>query len=403
MSVESAGVRAFSPLSEEFFDDPYETYRWMRDEEPCYRNEELGFFALSRFDDVVAGLRDWKTFSNEHGLRLDQLKDPENRAAKLNIIFMDPPEHDRMRRLVSRAFTPRAMTRMEPVAREVIGGFLDEIPSPGEFDAVVDFAAPFPVEIISALLGVPKADRQQIRHWTDAVLHRNPNDLNPTPEGMEALRLRKEYFHALLADKRAHPGDDMIGELIDAEVADDDGTMHRLSDHEIVEFATLLASAGSETVTKMVGNALMLFHRHRGEWQKLVDDPAKIPNAVEEVLRYWAPSQYQGRFSLGESEWHGVTIPAGEAVFLLTGAASRDEREYEYADVLDIDRDIGLAVGFGHGIHVCIGAALARLETRTVLDEWSTRWPNFTVDEAGSRRVTMSNVWGYATLPVRVG
>ena len=197
MSVESAGVRAFSPLSEEFFDDPYETYRWMRDEEPCYRNEELGFFALSRFDDVVAGLRDWKTFSNEHGLRLDQLKDPENRAAKLNIIFMDPPEHDRMRRLVSRAFTPRAMTRMEPVAREVISGFLDEIPSSGEFDAVVDFAAPFPVEIISALLGVPKADRQQIRHWTDAVLYRNPNDINPTPEGMEALRLRKEYFHAL--------------------------------------------------------------------------------------------------------------------------------------------------------------------------------------------------------------
>ena len=403
MSVESAGVRAFSPLSEEFFDDPYETYRWMRDEEPCYRNEELGFFALSRFDDVVAGLRDWKTFSNEHGLRLDQLKDPENRAAKLNIIFMDPPEHDRMRRLVSRAFTPRAMTRMEPVAREVIRGFLDEIPSSGEFDAVVDFAAPFPIEIISALLGVPKADRQQIRHWTDAVLYRNPNDPNPTPEGMEALRLRKEYFHGLIAHKRAHPGDDMIGALIEAEVADDDGTMHRLSDHEIVEFATLLASAGSETVTKMVGNALMLFHRHRGEWHKLVDDRAKIPSAVEEVLRYWAPTQYQGRFSLVESEWHGVTIPAAEPVFLLTGAAGRDEREYADADVFDIDRDIGLAVGFGHGIHVCIGAALARLETRTVLDEWSKRWPDFTVDEAGCQRVTMSNVWGYATLPVGVG
>ena len=403
MSVESAGVRAFSPLSEEFFDDPYETYRWMRDEEPCYRNEELGFFALSRFDDVVAGLRDWKTFSNEHGLRLDQLKDPENRAAKLNIIFMDPPEHDRMRRLVSRAFTPRAMTRMEPVAREVIGGFLDEIPSSGEFDAVVDFAAPFPIEIISALLGVPKADRQRIRHWTDAVLYRNANDPNPTPEGMEALRLRKEYFHALIDDKRAQPGDDMIGALIEAEVADDDGTMHRLSDHEIVEFATLLASAGSETVTKMVGNALMLFHRHRGEWQKLVDDRAKIPSAVEEVLRYWAPTQYQGRFSLVESEWHGVTIPAAEPVFLLTGAAGRDDREYADADVFDIDREVGLAVGFGHGIHVCIGASLARLETRTVLDEWSKRWPNFTVDEAGCRRVTMSNVWGYATLPVRVG
>jgi cytochrome P450 len=399
----SAGARAFSPLSEEFFDDPFETYRWMRDEAPCYRNDELGFFALSRFDDVVAGLRDWKSLSNEHGLRLDQLKDPENRAAKLNIIFMDPPEHDRMRRLVSRAFTPLAMTRMEPVAREVISGFLDELEGAGEFDAVVDFAAPFPVEIISAILGVPRADRQQIRHWTDAVLFRRPGNLNPTPQGMEALRLRKEYFHALIADKRAHPEHDMIGELIEAEVADDDGTTHRLSDHEIVEFATLLASAGSETVTKMIGNALMLFHRNPGEWQKLVDDRDKIPNAVEEVLRYWAPSQYQGRFSLTESEWHGVTIPVGEPVFLLTGAASRDEREYAEPDRFDVDREIGLAVGFGHGIHVCIGAALARLESRTVLDEWSKRWPTFSVDEAGSTRVTMSNVWGYATLPVRVG
>ena len=191
--------------------------------------------------------------------------------------------------------------------------------------------------------------------------------------------------------------------MLEAEVADDDGTTHRLSDHEIVEFATLLASAGSETVTKMVGNAIMLFHRNPGEWQKLIDDRSKIPNAVEEVLRYWAPSQYQGRFSLAESEWHGVTIPAGEPVFLLTGAASRDEREYPEPDVFDVDREIGLAVGFGHGIHVCIGAALARLETRTVLDEWSKRWPSFTVDEAGCRRVTMSNVWGYGTLPVRVG
>ena len=225
----------------------------------------------------------------------------------------------------------------------------------------------------------------------------------PRSRAWRRCRLRKEYFHALIDDKRGQPGDDMIGALIEAEVADDDGTMHRLSDHEIVEFATLLASAGSETVTKMVGNALMLFHRHRGEWQKLVDDRAKIPSAVEEVLRYWAPTQYQGRFSLVESEWHGVTIPAAEPVFLLTGAAGRDDREYADADVFDIDRDVGLAVGFGHGIHVCIGAALARLETRTVLDEWSKRWPDFTVDEAGSRRVTMSNVWGYATLPVAVG
>ena len=392
----------FSPLSQDFFDDPYDTYRWLRDEAPCYRNDELGFWALSRFDDIVAAHRDWKTFSNAHGLRLDQLKDPENRAANLNIIFMDPPAHERMRKLVSRAFTPRAITRMEPVARDVIRGYLDALHDVQTFDAIADFAAPFPVEIISALLGVPPADRQQIRHWTDAVLYRRPGDPNPTAEGVEAFRLRNEYFHALIDEKRAHPAEDMIGTLVEAEVADDLGVLHRLTDDEIVEFATLLASAGSETVTKMLGNAFVLFHRNRTEWRKLVDDPARIPNAIEEVLRYWAPSQYQGRFSLAASEWHGRTIPAGEPVFLLTGSANRDEREYDDPDTFDIDREIGLAVGFGHGIHVCIGAALARLETRITLQEWAARWPEYGVDEAGCRKVTMSNVAGYATVPVNV-
>ena len=193
----------FSPLSQEFFDDPYDMYRSLRDEAPCYHNDDLGFWALSRFDDVVAAQRDWATFSNAHGLRLDQLKDPENRARDLNIIFMDPPAHDRMRRLVSRAFTPRAITRMEPVAHRVISQYLDALGDADTFDAIDDFAAPFPVAIISTLLGVPEADRQQIRHWTDAVLYRRPDDPNPTPEGIEALRLRKEYFHALIDDKRA--------------------------------------------------------------------------------------------------------------------------------------------------------------------------------------------------------
>ena len=392
----------FSPLSQDFFDDPYDTYRWLRDEAPCYHNDELGFWALSRFDDVVTAHRDWRTFSSAHGIRLDQLKDPENRAANLNIIFMDPPAHERMRKLVSRAFTPRAITRMEPIARDVIGSYLDDLQDRGTFDAIEDFAAPFPIEIISALVGVPPADRQQIRHWTDAVLYRNPGDANPTPEGIEAFRLRNEYFHALIDDKRAAPSDDMIGTLVEAEVADDDGTRHRLTDDEIVEFATLLASAGSETVTKMLGNAFVLFHRYAGEWRKLVQDRTSIPNAIEEVLRFWAPSQYQRRFTLAESAWHGTTIRAGEAVFLLTGSANRDEREYDDADVFDVDRDIGLTVGFGHGIHVCIGAALARLETRITLEEWATRWPEYEVDEAGCRKVTMANVAGYAHVPVNV-
>ena len=393
----------FNPLSNDFFDDPYDTYKWLRDEVPCYHNERLGFWALSRFDDVVTAHRDWKTFTSTHGLTLDQLTEPGANFSHQSIIMMDPPEHDRMRKLVSRAFTPRAITRMDDIARGVINHYLDEVQGEPQFDAVEDFAAPFPVEIISAILGVPAADRQQIRHWTDAMLFRLPNDPRPTQEGMEGGLNQVLYFLELIKDKRAHPGEDMIDQLIEAEVPDDDGNLQRLTDEEIAGFATLLAAAGSETVTKLVGSAIMLFHLNPGEWKKLFDDPTKTANAVEEVLRFWAPSQYQGRFSNVDSEWHGVTLPAGQPVFLLTGAANRDEREYENPDVFDIDREIGLSIGLGHGIHACLGAALARLESRLAIEAWRDRYPSYEVDEAGCRRVNMSNVAGYSSVPVTVG
>ena len=390
----------FNPLSDDYFDDPYETYRWLRDEAPCYHNEAMGFWALSRFEDCVTAHRDWRTFSSEHGLTLDQLTDPNNSAKGQSIIMMDPPAHDRMRKLVSRAFTPRAITRMEPIAQEIITGLLDEVDGRDEFDAVVDFAGPFPIEVICAILGVPKADRQQIRHWTDEMLFRRPNDPSPTQEGMHAALEHVLYFMQLISDKRAHMTDDMICQLIEAEVEGEDGTRQRLTDEEIAGFATLLAAAGAETVTKLVGNAIVLFHRNPGEWKKILDDPGKSVNAVEEVLRYWAPSQYQGRFSHLDSEWHGVTLPAGQPVFLLTGAANRDEREYEHPDVFDIDREIGLSIGLGHGIHSCLGAALARLESRMAIEEWARRFPDYTVDEDRCGRVNMSNVAGYSSVPV---
>jgi cytochrome P450 len=393
----------FNPLSNDFFDDPYDMYKWLRDEAPCYHNERMGFWALSRFEDVVTAHRDWKTFTSTHGLTLDQLTDPDNAAAQAPmIITMDPPEHDRMRKLVSRAFTPRAITRMQDIAQGIINHYLDEVQGAGEFDAVEDWAAPFPVEIISAILGVPEADRQQIRHWTDDLLTRLPGDPRPPQAAMEAGLNQILYFLELIKEKRARPGEDMLDQLIEAEVPDDDGNLQRLTDDEIAGFALLLASAGSETVTKLVGSAVMLFHRYPSEWQKILDDDEKIVNAVEEVLRFWAPSQYQGRFSTVDSEWHGVTLPAGQPVFLLTGAANRDEREYENPDVFDIDREIGLSIGLGHGIHSCLGAALARLESRTAIAEWRRRYPKYEVDEARCRRVNMANVAGYSNVPVAV-
>jgi cytochrome P450 len=197
-----------------------------------------------------------------------------------------------------------------------------------------------------------------------------------------------------------HPADDMITRLTEVEVEEEDGSTHRLTDAEIAGFATLLAAAGSETVTKLIGSGVVLFARNPDEWRKLLADPGKAPAAVEEVLRYWAPSQYQGRFTHQAAVYEYGTIPEGVPVFLVTGAANRDEREYDDPDRFDIDREVGLRVGLGHGIHSCLGAALARLESRVAFEELGERMRDYEVDESGLRRVQMSNVAGFSNVPV---
>ena len=382
----------FDPYSEVFFDDPYDLYRELRDHAPVYRNDHYGFYALSRYDDVAAAHRDWQTFTSTHGITVDMLTDPRGAdMARGSIIFMDPPEHDRLRGLVSRVFTPKAVADLEPMIRRLVCHYLDALDGPS-FDLVADFSAPFPVEVISEILGVPEADRQQIRHWTDTMLHREPGNPRPTQEGMEAMLNQVGYLFELAAEKRRHPTDDMLSGLIET----------GLSDNEVAGFGGLLAAAGSETVTKLIGNGVVLFSRNRGEWEKVGADRSLLVPAVEEVLRYWAPSQYQGRFSTAATEWHGVTIPADSPVLLITGAANRDERAYADPDEFDVTRPLKLNVGFGYGIHTCLGAALARLESRVAFDEIANRWPSYEVDEAGCRRVHMSNVAGYSNVPVHV-
>jgi cytochrome P450 len=264
-------------------------------------------------------------------------------------------------------------------------------------------SGPFPVEIITRILGVPEGDRQQVRHWLDDQLHREPGQMAPTPEGEAASREAGAYFHELVREKRRRPGDDMLSRLTEAEVDRDDGQgVTKLDDGEIAGFATLLGGAGAETVTKLVGNAFVLFARHPEQYRKVLDDPAKIPAAVEEILRIWPPSQYQGRFSLRDSTRHGMTLPAGYPVLLLTGAATRDERFFDEPDTFEIDRPPSLALGLGVGIHSCLGAALARMESRIAIEEMVRRWPRFEIDEDGLRRVHMSNVAGFSNVPVTV-
>ncbi|WP_420639593.1 cytochrome P450 [Candidatus Poriferisocius sp.] len=400
MSTETTAVE-FDPFSRDFFDDPYDTYTALRDHAPCYYSKQYDFYALSRFDDVVAGHRDFVTFSSSHGQTYEQLT-AEDPPMFNSIISMDPPEHTRYRKLVSRAFTPRSIDNYEALVREIIGDYLDPLVGRRRFDILEEFAAPFPIEIISTILGVPPEDRQQIRHWADAMLHREEGSATGGEAAAEAGMAQGMYLYQLTQRKRAEPADDMLTALIEAEVETDDGERTRLDDMEIAGFGTLLSAAGSETVTKLVGNAMVLFHRHPDQWAKVLDDPGILANAVEEVLRFWAPSQYQGRYSMVDSVWHGVTIPKHKPVFFITGAANRDPRRYDDPDRFDITRDPGLAVGLGHGLHACLGAALARLESRVAIEEIARRWPDYRVEESGLRRVQMSNVAGYSSVPITV-
>src|SRR5690606_13728423 len=230
----------------------------------------------------------------------------------------------------------RAVTALEPMIREVVTGFIEPLEDRVAFDAVADFAAPFPVEVSSRMLVVPAGERQQIREWLDLSLHREPGELDPTPEGVAAIIEMAGYFHDLAVEKRRHPADDMLTRLTQVTVDRGDGVETTLDDDEIAGFATLLGGAGAETVTKLVGNAVVLFDGYPDQWRRVLDDPGCIPQAVEEILRLLPPSQYQGRFSVEDRDYEGGTIPAGFPVLLLTGAATRDPRAFDRPDDFDI-------------------------------------------------------------------
>jgi cytochrome P450 len=387
-----------NPFSHEFHEDPYPTYRWLRDHAPVYRHPD-GWYALSRYDDVLWASQQPRLFSSAEGTTLESI-DTSTMAPM--IIFMDPPRHDRQRKLVGRAFTPRAISDLEPFVRSLANRFLDAVEERGGGDFVEDFSARLPNNVIMELIGVPEADRDEMRHTMDATLDRLEVPPYIPEHAFQAMIDLHQYWNELLAQKRAHPDDKMLSRLVEASVVGDDGAPTRLTDDELVGFCMLIGSAGTETVTKLLANAAVLFQRNPNEWQKVLDDPDTISGAVEEILRYWAPSQYQGRVLTDDVTLHGETMPRGARVLLLTGAANRDERAYPDPDRFDISRGEHVALGFGHGVHFCLGASLARLESRVALEELSRRFPGYVVDEAGVERVHMSNVHGFKHVPFAI-
>ena len=392
----------FDPFSEDFFNGPYETYRRMREEAPVYFNEQYDFYALSRHEDVAAGYKDFETYSSARGVDLAMVRSEEPIPYK-SIIMMDPPEHRHMRSLVNKVFTPRAIGAMKPMVTEQIERFLPAADTE-QFDVVQDFSALFPVEVITQMLGVPAESRQQVRLWLDEFLHRETGEVEMSEAGLEAATQMAIFYYKLVKARRAEPQDDMMSRLIAAEVERENGEKTQLDNVEITQFVTLLGGAGAETVTKLIGSAAVVFARNPDQWQMLLDDRSKIPAAVEELLRYEAPSQYNVRCSREEVHLHGVTIPAGKPVFLLLGSANRDPDALTDPDRFDIDRDRTEAqnLGFGYGIHSCLGAALARLESAIALEKLLDFMPRYEVDWDRCARVNMQNVAGWNNVPVRV-
>ena len=395
----ATGELRFSPYDYAIHEDPYPTYARLRDEAPLFHNEEEGFWALSRHADVIDGFRDTARLSSSHGVSLDASAYGPDAHRTSSFIAMDPPRHGQMRGLVSRAFTPRRVERLEPEIRSLARSHLDRALDRGdEFDLIADLAGKLPMDVVSELMGVPAADRDELRRLADLVLHRQAGLRDVPPEGMEASLQLVTYYADLVADRRRHPTDDLTSALLAAELDGD-----RLSDDDVIAFLFLMVVAGNETTTKLLGHAWYWAWRNPDQRATPFADPGRIPDWVEETLRYDTSSQFIVRTATEDIDLHGGVIPARGKVVLMLGSANRDPRAFPHPDRFDLGRahDTQLA-SFGVGRHFCLGASLARLEARVTLEELVARIADYDIDETGAERVHSANVRGFARLPTSV-
>jgi cytochrome P450 len=396
----------FDPYADRFFAGDWDCYRRLRDSEPVHHNSRLGFWVLSRYDDVSAGFRDWDTYSSAQGTMLDQLNTPGFTSESMPgwLLVYDPPAHTRLRQLAVSAFTPRAVDELEGAVRRAVTRAADSVAGLDSFDLVEDFAKSIPGEVMFDLMGVPEDGRARATQLFDDFLY--AGDEGETGEFNETrLRAMNElmtYLGGLVQQKRANPGDDITSRLFEATYVAD-GVEQRLNDDEMCLYLLLLLSAGTETTAKLVGSAAVALFRHPEQWARILADPSLIPAAVNEAGRYESPVQFLGRKTTRDVTLHGVTIPANANVLLLMGSANRDERVYRDPDRFDIDREFARPpLTYGWGPHLCLGMHLARLEVQAALEEMRLRWPNYTVDEAGLKRLRGFHVFGWAKVPVTV-
>lgn len=394
----------FDPYAYDFHEDPYPTYARLRDQAPVYYNSDLDFWALAGHDDVRNAFRDSVNLSNAWGVSMDPSSYGPDAHKSMSFLAMDDPKHMRIRKLVSKGFTPRRVNdlagRITALTHHHWSSCLDK----GEFDYVADFAGLLPMDVVSEMLGVPESDRAYLRKQSDLLLHREEGVLDIPGAAVYAYLELHKYYSALIDERRSNLGDDLVSALITAEIDDDEtGEKTTLTEDEIVGFMVLMVVAGNETTTKLLANALYWGWRNPDELAKVLADPEVVPQWTEETLRYDNSTQMVLRRVAGDVTYGEQVIPEGHRVLLLVGSANRDENVFDDASSYRIGRDCSQALmSFGMGAHFCLGAHLARLEANIGLAEVVRSIRSVDIDIANAERVHSVNVRGFASLPVKV-
>jgi cytochrome P450 len=393
---ETRGDVRWDPWDPEIFANPYPTYRRLRDEAPLYRNEEHDFWALSRFEDVERGLRDPATFSSAKG-NIVELIQAEVDLPPGTVIMEDPPAHTVHRKLMSRMFTPRRVEELEPQIRRFCVECLDPLVGSRRFDLIEEFGAQMPMRVIGMLMGIPEADQTSIRDRTDSNLRTKVGEKMSTDR-----TLTNERFADYIDWRAENPSDDLMTDLMRAEFTDTDGEVRRLNRDELITYMSVVTGAGNETTNRLIGWAGKLLADHPDQRRALVAEPALIPAAVEEVLRFQPPGPAVARYVTTDVEFYDQMVPAGSAMVFLVAAANRDELRWADPEAFDIHREQLAHLTFGYGIHFCLGAALARIQGRIALEELLKRFPEWEIEPGTANLSQTSTVRGFEKLPIVV-
>jgi cytochrome P450 len=389
----------YDPFDFDIDDDPYPVWKRLRDEAPLYYNEKYDFYALSRYEDVARELPNWNTYRSGRGTTMDVIKSGVQVPPGV-ILFEDPPLHDLHRRLLSKVFTPRRMEAIEPLTRQYCARTLDPLVGSGRFDFIEDLGAQIPMRTIGYLLGIPEQGQELIRNNTDQAISLKDGSFYVV--GEDAFEQAYQLFADYIDWRADHPSDDLMTQLINAEIEERDGKRRKLTRTEVLTYTSMVAGAGNETTTRLIGFIGQLLSDHPDQRREIVANPSLIPGAIEEVLRYQAPSPVQARYLAHDVECRGEKIAERSIMLLLNGSANRDERHYPDGERFDIHRT-GAHLSFGQGLHFCMGSALARMQARVALQEVIKRWPDWEVDYSHAAMAHTTSVRGWAKLPVMTG